>query len=907
MPCEIMALSIGTQLGSHEITALLGKGGMGEVYRARDLKLKREVAIKILPAEFSRDTDRINRFQREAEVLASLNHSNIAGIYDLAEANGSRYLVLELVEGETLADRIARGPIPVDEALAIAKQICEALEAAHERGIVHRDLKPANVKLTPDGRVKVLDFGLAKAMEDRASTTMLSNSPTILSAATNAGVILGTASYMSPEQAAGRAADRRADIWSFGVVLWEMLTGKRLFEAESISHTLADVLRSEIPFSQIAAPEQIKALLRRCLDRDLKNRLQWIGEARVAIANYLANPTSAIIDVRGKFRSSTLAWAATSLLAIVAGLSLWVAFERRPTARQPAIVRFAMTLPARPNPGWVALSHDGEYLAFSAGSLGKPIYVRKLDQLELRPLTGTEDALFPAFSPDNQWIAYMSVAGGRSRHLKKIPLMGGLVQTLVENIDAGPSALRWEADDNIYYGTRRGLERVSGGGGKPEVLAQAQKGEVAYNAPQLLPGGTMVLFSASLGLNRVQIRVLNLRTGEQKVLLEDAGFGAYAPVGPGAASGQIIYGRNGSLFAARFDKETVRAGPPLPLLSGIEGANIYTTFGFSDSGTLAYVPATGQPIFADLGVGGTLAWVDRQGTEEPLPAPARNYWGDPRLSPDGARTAIAIIDPQQGITDIWIYELARGALTRFTSDKVNLYPAWTPDGKRLVYASSTSFANQENSELRTAAADSSSLPTTLASSDGSGLLPTSLSPDGKLVIGVRDRPGTSIVNPGGRRIFILPLDPSSASGAKTQVFLESAFDKGRPTFSPDGRWVAFQSNDTGMDEIYVVPYPGPGGKTQVSTGGGTSPRWSRSGELFYKNGDKMMAVKVETGAEFRPGAPRMLFEKAGAYDVTPDGKRFLMVRPASGKPNQTTEMHVVVNWFTELQQRAPVK
>jgi serine/threonine-protein kinase len=902
-----MPLTIGTQLGSHEITALLGKGGMGEVYRARDLKLKREVAIKILPEEFARNADRVSRFQREAEVLASLNHPNIATIHDLEETDGTRYLVLELVEGETLADRISRGPLPAEEALNVAKQICEALEAAHERGIIHRDLKPANVKLTPDGRVKVLDFGLAKAMEDRVSTTMLSNSPTILSAATNAGVILGTASYMSPEQAAGRAADRRADIWSFGVVLWEMLTGKRLFEAESISHTLADVLRSEIPFSQIAAPEPIKALLRRCLDRDLKNRLQWIGEARVAIANYLANPTSAIVDARGEFRYNKLAWVAAGLLAIVAGLSFWLGFERRPTASQLSIVRFSMTLPARPNPGWVALSHDGEYLAFSAGTLHKPIYVRKLDQLELRPLTGTEDALFPAFSPDNQWIAYMSVAGGRTRQLKKIPLSGGPVQTLVENIDAGPSTLRWEADDNIYYGTRRGLERVSGGGGKPEVLAQAQKGEVAYNAPQLLPGGTMVLFSASFGLNRVQIRVLNLRTGEQKILLEDAGFGAYAPVGPGLASGQIIYGNKGSLFAARFDKETLRVGPPLPLLGGIEGAGIYATFGFSDSGTLAYVPITGQPIFADLGIGGTLEWVDRQGAEEPLPAPPQGYWGDPRLSPDGTRAAIAIVDPQQGIPDIWIYELARGALTRLTSNKANMYPAWTPDGKRLIYSSSTSFANQENSELRAAPADSSNPPTTLASSDGTGQLPTSLSPDGKLVIGVRDRPGTSIVDPSGRQIFILPMDPGSATGAKTQVFLESGFDKGRATFSPDGRWVAFQSDETGREEIYVVPYPGPGGKTQVSPGGGTSPRWARSGELFYKNGDKMMAVKVETGAEFRPGTPRILFEKAGAYDVSPDGKRFLMVRPVSGPPNQTIEMRVVVNWFTELQQRVPVK
>ena len=899
-----MAITIGQQLGAYEITALLGKGGMGEVYRARDTKLKRDVAIKILPDEFSRDADRVSRFQREAEVLASLSHPNIASIYDVEEADHARFLVLELVDGETLADRIARGPIPVDDALSIAKQIAEALEAAHESGIIHRDLKPTNIKLDKNGNVKVLDFGLAKAMSEDAAYSGVSNSPTLSLAATQAGIILGTAAYMSPEQASGKRVDKRTDIWSFGAVVWEMLTGEPLFNGgETVSHTLADVLRAPIDFTMLmgSTPAPIIELLKRCLDRAVKTRLRDIGETRVVISNCLANPVSGPdVPRRVEAYRARLPWAVAVVLAVIAGLALWEWLKPALPAPHP-VMRFAMTLPANPNPGWIALSRDGSRLAFGAGNTGKPIYVRELDQFEWRPLAGTENAVFPVFSPDGQWIAYMAGFTG-PRQLKKISVAGGTALTLVDDAGDGPSTIAWEQDDYIYFGGRQGLERAPSTGGRPQILATAdsKKGELAYNAPQLLPGGKQLLFSISLGLNKVQIAALNLRTAEKKILLDAAGWGSYARTA--LETGHIIYARNGSLFAAPFDPSRLQLRSPVPVLEGIAGTGVFLAVGFSDSGTLAYVPGSSQLGLYTLS---RPVWVDRQGTEEPLSAPPRLYVGDPRLSPDGRRVAISVLEPQQLVPDVWIYDLARGTLTRVTSEKANLNPVWTPDGKRLLYASSSSLANWQSSELRSVPADSSGPAMTLTASDGSGLGPSSVSPDGKLVLGIRNRTGSLELN--GRQIFFLPL-PEGASSAKPEVFLDSQFTKAEATFSPNGRWIAFQSNDTGRDEVYVVPYPGPGGKSQVSTDGGSSPRWARSGkELFYRNGDKMMVVDVDSDTKFRAGTPKMLFEKAGAYDVSSDGNRFLMVRPAAPSQTQTNEMHVVVNWFRELQERVPVK
>ena len=881
-----------------EVTALLGKGGMGEVYRARDTKLKRDVAIKILPEEFSRDADRVSRFQREAEVLAALNHPNIAGIYDLQEAHGSRYLMLELVEGETLADRIARGPIPVEEAIDIGKNICEALEAAHEKGIIHRDLKPANVKITPDGRVKVLDFGLAKAMPGTATATMLSNSPTLISG-TMGGTLVGTAAYMSPEQARGREADQRSDVFAFGCVLYEMFTGRQAFQGEDVSDVLAAVLRSEPDFNLVPAKlnPRIREVLRRCLEKNPKLRWHAVGDLRLDL---LASTQSGIevVQRQSQFRMN-LPWAVAAALAVIAGFALWESLRPEPPPPHQ-VMRFAMTLPASPNPGWIAMSRDGSRLAFSGGNFGKPIYVRALDQFEWRPLVGTEDAVFPVFSPDGRWIAYMAGFTTTSRQLKKIPAAGGAVLPLVDQVEEGPSTIAWEPDDYIYFGGRRGLRRVRSGGGTPQLLAtvDAKKGELAYNAPQLLPGSKQLLFSIVLGLNKVQIAALNLQTAEKKILLDAAGFGSYAHTGPQA--GHIVYARNGSLFAASFDPIRLQVGSPVPVLEGIAGSGVFLADGFSDSGTLVYAPGSNPLSFFNLA---SLFLVDRQGMEAPLSIPPRLYAGPPRFSPDGGRVAFTIVDPQQLVPDVWVYDLVRGTLTRLTSERANLNPVWTPDGKRLLYASSPAIANQLNSELRAVPADSSGPVVTLLASDNSGHAPSSVSPDGKLVLGIRNR--TRQLELAGRQIFFFPLTESSSSSAKPKVFLESSqFDKAEATFSPNGRWVAFQSNDTGRDEVYVVPYPGPGAKLQVSTDGGTSPRWAPSAkELFYRNGDKLMAVEVDRGTTFRAAAPKMLFEKAGAYDVSPDGKRFLMARPQT----ETNEIYVVVNWFEELKQRVPLR
>jgi serine/threonine-protein kinase len=875
---------------------------MGEVYRARDTKLKRDVAIKILPEEFSRDADRVIRFQREAEVLASLNHPHIAAIYDLQETNGSRYLVLELVEGETLADRIARGPIPAAEALDIAKNICEALEAAHEKGIIHRDLKPANVKITPEGKVKVLDFGLAKAMSGTSAAATLSNSPTLLSGSMGQ-IIVGTAAYMSPEQARGREADQRSDVFAFGCVLYEMMTGRQAFQGEDVSDVLAAVLRTEPDFSLLPTKLNPKVcqVLRRCLEKNPKLRWHAIADVRLDLLDNLKSTTEVPLQAESLLRRR-FPWAVAAVLAVIAGLALWEWLKPATLPAQP-VMRFAMTLPANPNPGWIGLSRDGSRLAFGGGNAGKPIYVRTLDQFQWRPLVGTEDAVYPVFSPDGQWIAYMAGFTG-TRQLKKISIAGGSALTLADHLGDGPGTIAWEQDDYIYFGGRQGLERVPSGGGKPEILAtvDSKKGELAYNAPQVLPGGKLLLFSISLSLNNVQIAALNLQTAEKKILLDAAGWGSYAPTGP--EIGHIVYARNGSLFAAAFDPSRLRVGSPVPVVEGIAGNGVFLAVGFSNSGTLAYVPGSTPIGFFELA---SLVWVDRQGREEPLSASPQLYTGDPRLSPEGRQVAISVVEPRQLVPDVWVYDLTRGTLTRVTSEKANLNPVWTPDGKRLLYASSSSIGSQMNSELRAIPADSSGPAMTLLTNDGSGQAPSSVSPDGKLMLGLRNRTG-SILELNGREIFFLPLAGGASSSAKPEVFLASQFIKAEATFSPNGRWVAFQSNDTGRDEVYVMPYPGPGGKSQVSTDGGTSPRWSHSGrELFYRNGDKMMAVDVETATTFRAGTPKMLFQKAGAYDVSADGKRFLLVTPVARSQSQTNEMDVVVNWFRELQQRVPMK
>ncbi len=866
-----MSLAVGDRLGPYEILAPIGAGGMGEVYLGRDTRLGREVAIKVSAQEFS------ERFEREASAIAALNHPNICHLYDV----GPNYLVMELVEGES-----PKGPLPLEEALRIAHQIAAALEAAHEKGIVHRDLKPGNIKITPDGTVKVLDFGLAKqtglAIQSRDSDGAVTpNSPTFTMGMTEAGMILGTAAYMSPEQARGKPVDKRADIWAFGVVFYELLTGQRLFQGEDLTETLASVVKEQPNLDQ--APVEVRRLLRKCLEKDPKKRLRDIGDAWE-----LLEDREPAIAAPSRSRFGRLPWIVAGIFAVIAGISLWGWL--RPAPPEPrAVVRLTATLPIVTNiPGALAMSRDGSRLAFVGGPQ-RQIYVRMLDQLEARPISGTEGAGFLCFSPDGQWISYADLSGQPNK-LKKIALAGGPAQVLADAIQTtGPPTQDWGVDDNILFSSNGVLMRIPEAGGTPQTLAtpDPKKNELFYFSPQLLPGGKQVLLSIARS-GGGEVAALNLQTGEKKILVENVlASGRYVPTRPGSSQGHIVYcSRTGSLMAAALDASRMEVkGSPIPVLDGVQGGyrnSPFALWGISDSGTLAYV--AGGP---GAGSAFTLVWVDRTGVEQPVPAPPR-FYTFVRLSPEAQRLALAVLG--QGL-QLWVYDLARGTLRNLTSEGSGGYAIWTPDGKRLIFSPSS------GTSVVSTPADASDAPSILTS-ENSRVIPTSVSPDGKLVIGYNSTGG----------LWVMPLPEGSSGGAKLQSFLDSRSQKVDPAFSPDGHWVAYRSDETGNREIYVAPYPGPGGKFLISTEGGASPRWSHDGrELFYRNGGKMMAVDVQTSPMFRAGTPKMLFQGnyANSYDVAPDGKRFLMIKPPAALQAPTDQVTVVLNWFEELRRRAP--
>jgi serine/threonine-protein kinase len=888
-----VTIGSGTRLGVYTITAQIGEGGMGQVFRATDTKLKRQVAIKILPPSVAENHDRLARFQREAEVLASLNHPNIAAIYGLEDSGGMPALVMELVEGNDLSQRIARDGMPIDEALPIAKQIAEALEAAHEQGIIHRDLKPANIKVRSDGTVKVLDFGLAKAMEPAgASSVSGMNAHTISMHATQAGTIVGTAAYMSPEQAAGKEADRRADIWSFGVVLWEMLTGQSLFGGgESASHVLADVLRAPVDFGKVP-PGPLRQLLERCLDRDVKTRLRDIGEARVILGRVsLSDPPaeSAPHTVQAPAKAQRPWMIVAMAMAAVAGIALWGWVTPAPAQSRP-LIHFTTATPQGDGNSPIAVSRDGSRFAF-VGASGNQIYMRTMDDPVAKPIPGTEKGTFPAFSPDGQSIVFVTMPPAPFQ-LKKVRVTGGAALTLVDSVQT-QVPMSWGEDGNILLGGPE-LQRVSEAGGKPVAIAKADaaSGEIAFASPQLLPGGKYILASVltSKGLSAFRAVAVDVATGKSKVLLNDVGDCWFAQSGSVPGVGHLVYALNGSLFAAAFNAATLQVGPAAPVLEGVRDLGGLTHVGFSRTGTLVF-PSRENRI---SGARSTLMWVDRQGTEQPLPEPPRPYVSM-RLSPDGERVAFHVNDLEQAIeVQVWVHDFVRGTTTRLTFDRSNQYPVWSADGKRVIYQSTTSVTDP-NGTLASVSAAGSGQPVTLM---GESPLPapTSVSPDGKLAIGVRAPRQTR----SGNDVWVLPLD----GGSTPQPFLDNRVTRGDLQFSPDGKWVAYESNENGRNEIYVVPYPGPGGKWQVSTDGGTAPRWNRNGrELFFRSGAKLMAVDVDAGASFHVGAVHMLFEKVSSdYDVAPDGRRFLMLKPTPAV-GDSGELHVIVNWFDDLRQR----
>jgi serine/threonine protein kinase len=898
---------IGKTVSHYKILDKLGEGGMGVVYRAKDTKLGREVAIKTLPGEFSQDLERVTRFKREAKLLASLNHPNIAAIHGLEDEEDVRFLVLELVKGETLAERLAKGALSVEEALDICSQIAEALEAAHEKGIIHRDLKPANVKITPKGKVKVLDFGLAKAFDaadhGEGEGVDFSKSPTITADYSRSGVILGTAAYMSPEQARGKPLDKRTDIWSFGCLLYEVLTGRQSFEGETISDTIAAILKSEPDWEALpeGTPWNIRALLRRCLQKDPRRRLHDIADARIDIEETISKPleASALPGEAQTFRSlwrRTAPWVLGILMTIIAGLAFWSPW-RESVQKSRAVKRFTLHLPSA-EPIWlaevmqqpsVALSPDGTKLVYVASRGGiQQLYLRELDQFKANPIPGTEDARNPFFSPDGGWVAFLT-----SGKLKKVSLSSGASITLCDILPDVSSGGTWGHDDNILFAPHpgSGLARVSANGGTPKLITtrDSTRGELGHYYPKVLPGGKAVLFTIGEegGWNETNIAVLSLETNEWRTLIERGTNPHYL------FTGHLVYARAGALLAVPFDLEQLQVtGSPVRILEGImtmRGAE----FSLSEEGSLVYLPGTGAfPVR-------TLVWVDRQGQSFALPLQARTY-RFPRLSPDGLRLATSITGQQKGNVDVWVSELARHTSTRLTfNPNIDVYPIWTPDGKQVTYASSSPY---HAPELSCRPADGTGVKELLSKMDNAQF-PTCWSPDGRILLFTNEHPDTKF------DIWLLPME----NERKPQPLVKTKFNETGAVFSPDGRWIAYQSDESGRYEIYVRPFPGPGPKQPISAEGGKEPAWGPDGrELFYRNGDKMMVVDVRTHPEFTAAKPKLLFEgkyltdRIGTnYDIAPDGRRFLMIR--SDQETAPTQLRIVLNWSEELKGLLPTE
>ncbi len=880
-----MGLSPGRKLGPYEIIAPLGAGGMGEVYRARDTRLKREVALKVLPDSFTADPDRMARFQREAEVLASLNHPNIAQIYAVEE----RALVMELVPGATL-----KGPLPVATALNYARQIAEALEAAHEKGIVHRDLKPGNIIVTPEGGVKVLDFGLAAVAQDPApGRADPANSPTLTMRATEAGMIMGTAAYMSPEQASGRPVDKRSDIWSFGVVLWEMLTGSQLFDGETVSHTLADVLRGPIDFEKLPkeTPSRIRELLKRCLDRDVKNRLRDIGEARVVIGRFLADPESGQLP-QAAGPSHKLPWAIAALTTLAA-IGLGLVAYRHTREQVPPVVKMSVL----PPDGTVfplhdavpALSPDGRHLAFVITIDGKTsLWVRDLDSLDARPLAGTEEAASLFWSPDGRFIGFAA-----KNNLLKIELQGGPPVTICSNVPPVRGGT-WGQSGVIVFGTNTGgLFRVPATGGTPVPLTTPDKSvhERAHFYPWFLPDGRHFLYSSrteAIEQGAVYFADIDAKdeARSRRKVLDVNSEAMYDP------SGYLLFLRERTLMAQPFDAsrgETTGEGVPVAQQVDHPGGSISGTFTVSQGGALAYVSGVRDSSEQ-------VSWFDRSGKEIGK-AGAPGGYGNVRLSPDEKRIAFERNDAQSRIPDIWVTDLNRGVASRLTFDPYqDVFPLWSPDGLRIVYSNNRSGswdlyikdsagAGQEEMLLKLGARN---------------LWATSWSKDGRFVM-------YAVGGPAEKTLFDLWIAPQFGD-RKPYPYLQTQFNEVDGVFSPDGRWVAYSSDESGRYEIYVQAFPLSGVKFQVSTGGGSEPSWRKDGaELFFQAADQnIMAVPVKCGARLEAGAPKPLFRtsfpalrpRRVSYAVSNDGQSFLA---ASGvRDEKAPRITVVLNWQAGL-------
>ena len=917
-----MSLAAGTRLGPYEVLGPIGAGGMGEVYKARDTRLDRTVAIKVLPAELSADPDRRARFQREAKSIAGLNHPHICTLHDIGEHDGATYLVMERLQGETLANRLEKGRLPQDQALTVATEIADALAAAHRQGILHRDLKPGNVMLTKAG-AKLLDFGLAKLAGHGAEPAAgrLASMPTRSMPLTAEGTIVGTLQYMAPEQLEGKEADARTDLWALGAMLYEMIAGRRAFAGDSQVSLIGNIMNAEpAPISalQPLTPPGVDLLVRRCLAKDPEDRpdtahdvandLRWLRDSS-------GSGASSAVQPRRRAAARAAVWSAAVLCAAILGAGAgWLLRPSAPASQDVARALISVS-PAdrlrsiaadvtigelRPSQRAVALSPDGRLLAFSAvRGERQQLYVRPIGQLEAVPIKDTEGGASPFFSPDGKWIGFWADGA-----LRKVAVTGGPATTLCDT--ASVIGASWGDDDNVVFARYAGgLLRVPAAGGTPTLLTKLdeKRGEISHRLPHVLPGAKAVLFTAVTHYlpdwDTAEI-VAQTADGVTRKTVARGADARYLP------TGHLLFLRAGTAVATAFDAERleVTGGEVTVFNDVMQAANTPSSPVETGAGQLA-TSSTGLVVYATGGIfrdqERVLVWVDRNGNEESLPLPPRAYLG-PHISPDGQQM---VLWTQGHDRVVWVYDFRRGTMTRVTAEGRNSRAIWAPDGRRVTYASATTGYEQVVSRA----------------ADGSGSIeplpafgqPSSWSPDGRVLAFIRAvKNDTEWASSGSIGLLV--------SGASEWHPLGSSrFTELYPEFSPDGRWIAYTSDETGRREVYVQAYPGPGERQQISNSGGTQPAWARSGqELFYTEIDeqtqrtRMMSVSFTPGTRMAAGVPRVLFEgtfrgqaNTRGYDVTPDGRRFLMVKPKPRPPSPVTQLVLVLNWFEELKAKVP--
>ncbi len=913
-----MHLSPNATLGSYTILALLGKGGMGEVWRARDSKLDREVAIKVLPEALASDTERVLRFEREAKTLASLNHPNIASIYGFEEADGKRFLVLEYVKGETLSDRLKGGPLQIDDALEVGKQIAEALEAAHERGIIHRDLKPANVQLRPDGAVKVLDFGLAKALVDEPSESMISNSPTITADYTRPGMVLGTAPYMSPEQARARVLDKRSDIWSFGVVLFECLTGEMHFGGETPTHSMGAIMHKQPDWTLLPpeTPPTIQLLLRRCLTKDRKRRLHDIADARVELEEAIADPTSSSLGLARAAMQVKQHWlprpAQLVIFALVLSVTALGVWFGKPAPPAPLVHHLTVAIPEaqgfeiRPWMRLLSLSRDGTQLAFAGKEEGSDafsnLYHRHLDQPQASLIQGNENSFAPCLSPDGEWIAYTV-----RRAIMKISTRGGPPVTICAK-DAWISTLAWGPDDTIVFTTRGreggGLQRVPAAGGTPETLTTVEPGSrIAHVLPHFLPDASGILFTKvekNSTWDNVAIMVLRFGESETKQLITGGSDGRYIE------SGHLIYRRQNTLMAAPFDLELLKVTlPAVPVLEGVAGLGeaLPAHFDISGNGTLVYVPGSDSDQALK-----SIVWLDQDGKIEPLSAKKGRYRAAV-LSPDGSRVAL-VVEPEEQAErrDLHILERRRDLVRPLVAGPArDANPVWSPDLKWIVFSSDR---DGEVVNLYRVPADFSGEPQRLTTSKNKQWA-TDFSPDGRTLVFSEDTGDREL------DIFLLRFDESGEVQGEPQAFANRPGREFGARFSPDGKWIAYCAKYSDEPiQVFVKSVTGSGAAEQVSIEPAFGVRWSPVENRLYLahwrlNEVRSVTYSTENGV-FEPELPELLFdievsERFGpGFELSPDGQRFATLAPANAeKQTDPVNPRVILNWFEELKSKMP--